>query len=73
MALWAQPLCAEAHNNLGVLHREAGAVERAVACYQAALNARPNFPQARRVCVGCVGGVLKCVLQVRACMLRACE
>lgn len=30
----------------GVLYREQGNMERAVQCYQAALNARPNFPQA---------------------------
>ena len=31
----------------GVLYREMGNMERAMQCYQAALNARPNFPQAR--------------------------
>ena len=30
----------------GVLYREQGNMERAALCYQAALNARPNFPQA---------------------------
>ncbi len=30
----------------GVLYRELGNMERAMQCYQAALNARPNFPQA---------------------------
>lgn len=39
------PNYAEAHNNLGVLYRELGNMERAAACYTAALNVRPNFPQ----------------------------
>ena len=30
----------------GVLYREMGNMERAMQCYPAALNARPNFPQA---------------------------
>ena len=47
-ALAVAPGCAEAHNNLGVLHRELGNMERAAACYTAALQARPNFPQAGR-------------------------
>ncbi len=34
----------------GVLYREQGNMERAVQCYQAALNVRPNFPQASRGC-----------------------
>ena len=45
MAILASPQCAEAHNNLGVLHRERGNLEAAVTCYEAALTARPNFPQ----------------------------
>ena len=44
-ALGVAPACAEAHNNLGVLHRELGNMEKAMLCYTAALNARPNFPQ----------------------------
>ena len=39
------PECAEAHNNLGVLHREQGNLEQALRCYLAALHIRPNFPQ----------------------------
>jgi len=37
----------QALNNLGVLHRERGNLERAAQCYTAALQIRPNFPQAR--------------------------
>ena len=50
------PACAEAHNNLGVLYREEGDVGRAEACYQAALDARPNFPQV----TGLMDGWLPC-------------
>ena len=39
------PACAEAHNNLGVLYKEGGNLERAVECYQSALTIRPDFPQ----------------------------
>jgi Tetratricopeptide repeat len=35
----------QALNNLGVLHRERGNLERAAQCYTAALQIRPNFPQ----------------------------
>lgn len=45
LALAFSPGCAEAHNNLGVVLRELGQLERAVECYQAALALRPNFPQ----------------------------
>ena len=39
--------CLQALNNLGVLHRERGNLERAAQCYTAALQIRPNFPQVR--------------------------
>lgn len=45
MAAALNPACAEALNNLGVLHRERGNLERASHCYTAALQIRPNFPQ----------------------------
>lgn len=45
MAIAAAPQCAEAHNNLGVLHRERGNMEQALRCYEAALAVRPAFPQ----------------------------
>lgn len=41
----------------GVLYREMGNMERAMQCYQAALNARPNFPQARAL-LGMAHGTL---------------
>lgn len=48
LAIHFNPVCAEAYNNLGVLHKERDNLERAVQCYTAALALRPNFPQ---VCV----------------------
>lgn len=48
MAAALNPACAEALNNLGVLHRERGNLERASHCYTAALQIRPNFPQVPR-------------------------
>lgn len=45
MAVTFNPGCVEAYNNLGVILREQGNVERALGCYQAALQLRPNFPQ----------------------------
>jgi protein O-GlcNAc transferase len=45
MSIAANPGCAEAHNNLGVLYREAGNMDRAVRCYESALRCRPGFPQ----------------------------
>ena len=40
-----RPQCAEAWNNLGVLHREKNNVERAVECYVRAVSINPNFAQ----------------------------
>ena len=62
------PGCAEAHNNLGVLHREAGNMERAAACYQGALAARPGFPQ-----VGGWGWMQLCPCCCRPCCCRRCS
>ncbi len=45
--------CAEAWNNMGVLHKEEDNLDRAAECYMAALHIRPNFPQ-----VGGCGSVL---------------
>jgi len=40
------PECAEAHNNLGVIHRELNNLSKALQCYLAALHIRPTFHQA---------------------------
>lgn len=42
-AIAASPSYAEAHCNLGVICRDAGQLEEAVACYEAALAAAPSF------------------------------
>ena len=41
-----RPRCAEAWNNMGVLHREQHNVERAVECYLRAVAITPTFAQA---------------------------
>lgn len=38
-----QPLHAEAHCNLGVIHKNAGRLDKAIAAYESALAAAPNF------------------------------
>ena len=43
-AVRLQPGFAEAHCNLGVLHKAAGRQEEALECYEAALRANPGFP-----------------------------
>ena len=43
-AVRLQPGFAEAHCNLGVLHKAAGRLEEALECYEAALRANPGFP-----------------------------
>lgn len=42
------PQCAEAYNNLGVIHKERDHLDKATECYMAALHIRPNFPQVGR-------------------------
>ncbi len=43
-AIACQPWYAEAHCNLGVLHKHGGRMAEAVACYESALRAAPNNP-----------------------------
>ena len=42
-AIHLQPGFAEAHCNLGVLHKAAGRLQEALECYEAALRANPSF------------------------------
>mgnify|MGYP003685464177 CR=1 FL=1 len=43
---WPADTSAAAHNNLGVLLREAGRIDEAEAAFDAAVQARPNLPEA---------------------------
>jgi len=45
MAILLDPNCAEAHNNLGVLAKDRGNLDQAMAHYHQALQANPNFSQ----------------------------
>lgn len=38
-----KPKCAEAHNNLGVIYKERGNLQKAILNYEKALVANPNF------------------------------
>ena len=46
LCLVVKPDCAEAHNNLGVLYRSMGNMEKAFNCYLSALQINPRFHQA---------------------------
>ena len=46
MMLLVCPSCAESHNNLGVLHRGLGHADKSLRSFLAALQLRPNFPEA---------------------------
>jgi tetratricopeptide (TPR) repeat protein len=73
MAAALNPTCAEALNNIGVIHRERGNMERAAQCYTAALQIRPNFPQvlARDGAPGCTPGFFhKVKFQICQCSFR---
>jgi tetratricopeptide (TPR) repeat protein len=51
-AISASPTYAEAHNNLGVLQRDVGAISDALASYERALSLAPDSRNAGERCLG---------------------